>query len=342
MTESPSTVFQAGEEGYTCFRIPAIVQCKSGDLLAFAEGRKNGCSDTGDIDLVMKRSGDGGLHWSSLTVIWNDNQNTCGNPAPVVESKTGHILLLSTWNLGSDREPKIIDQQSEDTRRVFILKSKDEGNTWTAAKEITKKVKLPSWTWYATGPGSGIQIQHGNKAGRIVVGCDHIEAGSKKYFSHAIYSDNRGKSWKLGGSSPLDQVNECEVAELDQGILMMNMRNYNRSQKNRQVMISTDGGESWSNQHHDDVLIEPICQASLQRHHELLFFSNPASQEKRVNMTLRVSQDNGQSWTSKLLLHEGPAAYSDLVSVNKTRIGCLYESGLDSAYEKIVFQVVEW
>src|SRR5690606_34728449 len=109
-----------------CYRIPAIIRLDNGDLLAFAEGRKDGCSDTGDIDLLMKRSSDDGHSWSSLQVIWDDGKNTCGNPAPVVDETTGHVALLTTWNLGSDREPQIIDQQSTDTRRVFLVRSTDQ------------------------------------------------------------------------------------------------------------------------------------------------------------------------------------------------------------------------
>ncbi|MBK8504244.1 MAG: exo-alpha-sialidase [Saprospiraceae bacterium] len=277
----PATpVFTAGQDGYTCFRIPAIIQLKNRELLAFAEGRKNGCSDTGDIDLVMKRSSDQGNTWSNLKVIWNDEENTCGNPAPVVNEINGYIFLLSTWNLGSDREPQIIDQRSTDTRRVFLLRSKDQGKSWTKPKEITKDVKAPNWTWYATGPGSGIQLTTGPNVGRMIIGCDHIEAGTMKYYSHAIYSDNGGRNWKLGGSSMKDQVNECEVAELSNGQLIMNMRNYDRSQKTRQIMKSDDGGLSWSGQRHDKTLIEPICQASLLSTGQFLLFSNPASEEK--------------------------------------------------------------
>ena len=123
------------EEKYTCFRIPAIIKLQNGDLLAFAEGRKNGCSDTGDIDVVMKRSSDDGRSWSSLQVIWNDGDNTCGNPAPVIDSSSGHISLLTTWNLGTDRESQIIDQKSTGTRRVFLIRSKDLGNSWSKPKD---------------------------------------------------------------------------------------------------------------------------------------------------------------------------------------------------------------
>lgn len=334
-------VFVAGEAGYACFRIPAIIRTMKGDLLAFAEGRKAGCSDTGDIDLVMKRSGDQGLTWGEITIVWEDGMNTCGNPAPVVENETGDIILLTTWNLGSDREPQIIKQESADTRRVFMMRSKDAGFHWSRPREITRQVKKGNWTWYATGPGSGIQLQNGQYKGRLVIGCDHIEAVSEKYFSHAIYSDNRGRTWKLGGSSPMDQVNECEVAELANGRLLMNMRNYDRTQKTRQVMHSDDGGITWTGQKHDSQLIEPICQASLHRHEKGLFFSNPASAEKRENMTLRISHDNGDSWTEKITLHSGPSAYSDLVTISPDRVGCLFEAGVMSPYEKIVFQLID-
>ena len=334
-------VFSSGQDGYACFRIPAILHLNNGDLLAFAEGRKKGCSDTGDIDLVMKRSTDHGASWGPLQILWDDKDNSCGNPAPVVDARTGHIVLLSTWNLGEDREPQIIDQTSKDTRRVFMLRSQDQGLSWSRPREITKKVKQADWTWYATGPGSGMQVQNGPHTGRMLIGCDHIEAGTKKYFSHVIYSDNGGRRWKLGGSSPKDQVNECEVAELSNGRLMMNMRNYDRNQRSRQTMISTDGGASWSQQKHHPELIEPICQGSLHRHGNLLLFSNPASSEKREKMTLKISENDGLSWPMSLLLHAGPAAYSDLVSITEQKLGCFFEAGTKSPYEQLVFQLIE-
>jgi len=335
---SAGTVFASGEDDYACFRIPAIVKLRSGDLIAFAEGRKKGCSDTGNIDLVMKRSKDGGTSWGALQLIWDDGDHTCGNPAPIVDQSSGKIVLLSTWNRGDDHEKEIIAGTSEDTRRIYLLSSSDEGITWQKPKDITKSVKRKDWTWYATGPGSGLQIKSGPYKGRMVIGCDHIEAQSKKYFSHSIYSDNQGKKWKLGGSSPRDQVNESEVAELSDGRIMINMRNYDRAQKTRQVAYSIDGGQSWQEQQHVEALIEPICQGSLQSYEGLLFFSNPASTDSRTKMTLRGSADDGQTWSSSMVLHEGPSAYSDIVGMSPGRLGCLFEMGAASAYEKIVFQ----
>ena len=336
-----TTVFQQGNDGYQCYRIPAIIKCKNNDLLAFAEARKNGCSDTGDIDLVMKRSKDNGKTWGSLVMIWDDSLNVCGNPAPVLDEKTGNLHLLLTWNLGDDHESEIIAQTSIDTRRVFVLISKDHGNNWSTPREITTTTKNPSWSWYATGPGSGVQINKGEYAGRMTIACDHIEAESKKYYSHIIYSDDAGENWHLGGTTPKDQVNECEVAELSDGSLLLNMRNYDRDQKFRQTAVSNDGGLTWSDQKHDIGLIEPICQASMQslqvEGEYILAFSNPASQDSRSKMTIRLSVDDGVSWNSSLQMSANPAAYSDLVQIKNRELGCLYETGESSPYEQIVF-----
>lgn len=344
-------IYQAGQEGYACFRIPALVTTNSGTLLAFAEGRKGGCSDTGDIDLVMKRSENSGTTWSELQVIWDDGDNTSGNPAPVVDVETGRIHLLMTWNLGTDREPAIIDQESQDTRRVFATQSSDDGTSWAVPREITSDVKLPDWTWYATGPGSGIQLEKGQHAGRLMVACDHIEAETKHYYSHVIYSDDHGQTWQLGGSTPQHQVNESEVAELADGRLLLNMRNYDRAEQNRKIAWSDDGGLNWSDIESDTTLIEPICQASLQRYQfaedsddnrSILLFSNPASKTARERMTLRASFDEGKTWSADTLLHAGFSAYSDIARLADGRIGILYEASPagEDPYQGIVYQTL--
>jgi len=337
-------IFEGGKEGYQCFRIPAVVTTVKGAILAFAEGRKNGCSDTGSIDLVMKRSTDGGETWGKLEVLWHDEGNTCGNPSPVVDRTTGDIFLLSTWNLGEDHESEIIAQKSKDTRRVFVLKSENDGKSWSRPVEITTDVKLPNWTWYATGPGSGIQILGGKYKDRLVIASDHIEAVTKKYYSHTIFSDDHGATWELGGSTPLDQVNECEVVELSDHRLLLNMRNYDRQMSSRQLAYSDDGGESWKDMYHHESLIEPICQASTLRFDFMgqvyILFANPADIKNRINMTLRLSSDDGKSWPIEKQIFPGPSAYSDLTARDGESLGILYEGGRDSAYQGIIWETV--
>ncbi len=339
-----SPVYTQGEGGYDTYRIPALAVTKAGTVLAFCEGRKRSKSDTGDIDLLVRRSTDSGQSWGMQQVIWDNAGNTCGNPCAVLDRDTGTVWLLMTWNRGEDPESKIIDQTSLDTRRVFVTQSTDDGQSWTAPKEITGDAKKPDWTWYATGPGSGIQVEEGPNKGRLVIPCDHIEAGTKRYYSHIIYSDDHGATWQMGGSTPEDQVNECEVVELAGGRLMLNMRNYDKAQKNRQVAVSDDGGMTWTGQRFDETLVEPICQAAIERlvpsaggGQSILLFSNPASEAGRMNMTVRASFDQGQTWTAEEVLHRGPSAYSDLAVLANGEIGCLYEAGEEHPYESIVF-----
>jgi len=343
--EEFNTLFKNGEGDYACFRIPAVVKTNSGAILAFCEARKKSCSDTGNIDLVMKRSTDNGVTWSALKIIWDDGDNVCGNPAPVVDMVTGEIHLLATWNNGKDHESEIINGTSLRGRDVYHFNSKDNGESWTTPNNITVTTKLPSWTWYATGPVHGIQINNKEHNGRLVIPCDHIEKDSKKYYSHVIYSDDHGNSWKLGGTTPQDQVNECTIAELDNGDLILNMRNYARLESQvRQVAISKDGGETWIEQHFDLQLPEPRCQGALlstkKEGKKLLLFTNPSDEKSRINMTLSISKDNGVTWYKKIPIYKSHSAYSDLVELEDGNIFVLFEAGHRVAYEGIHYKII--
>lgn len=323
-------VFESGRDGYHTFRIPALIVAKNGDLLAFCEGRKSSRADHGDVDLVMRRSRDAGKTWGPVRLIHEeggDAQVTIGNPCPVVDSATGDILLPFT----------------RDNNDVFVMRSHDHGATWEAAKRITKQVKKPNWTWYATGPGTGIQLVDGNHAGRLIIPCDHrvdsIQDRRASSRSHVIYSDDHGQSWSVGGVTE-HRMNECAVAELPGGELLLNMRS-NRGLNRRAVSRSTDGGLTWTAAKNSSHLIEPVCQASLIRlrhdHSKALAFCNPAS-EKREKMTLRLSFDHGKTWPRALELFTGSSAYSSLAELNTGAIGVLFER---SSYSRISFLRVD-
>lgn len=324
-----TAVFVSGQEGYHTYRIPSLLVTKMGTLLAFCEGRKNSRSDTGDIDLVLKRSTDGGKTWGPMQVVWDDAKNTCGNPCPVVDQATGTIHLLLTHNLGTDTEGAIVSGKSKGSRTVWVCRSEDDGATWTKPVEITADVKKKDWTWYATGPGVGIQT----KSGRLAIPCDNKVAGTQARQAHVIYSDDAGKTWKLGGVVG-PGCNECQVVELKNGDLLLNIRSYQGNNR-RLVSRSRDGGLTWTKPVDDPALIEPVCQASIDRLPGVgLLFSNPAS-KKREKMTVRLSRDEGKTWPIARLVHAGPAAYSCLGVLPDGTIACLYERGKASAYETI-------
>ncbi|MHC4442186.1 MAG: sialidase family protein [Planctomycetota bacterium] len=339
-------VFVSSRDGYHTYRIPAVIVTNKGTLLIFCEGRKTSRSDTGDIDMLLKRSMDGGKTFSDQQVIWDDGPNTCGNPCPVVDRDTGRIWLLMTHNLGVDNHGKISTRTGKGTRTVWITHSDDDGKIWAQPVEITKDVKPPEWTWYATGPGVGIQLKRGPHKGRLIVPCDYTGTLNKSFVagSHIIYSDDHGTTWKLGGLVK-DNTNECQIIERTDGSLMLNMRWWRKAQtQRRKIATSTDGGITWSKAACDQTLISPCCQASLIRYNpsdtkgrSMVLFSNPAHITKRLKMTVRLSYDEGVTWPASKLLWKGPTAYSCLTVLRDGRIGCLYERGNKHPYEKITF-----
>ena len=215
-------VFAAGESEYHTFRIPALLPTPTGVLLAFCEGRRLDRGDSGAIDLVMKRSEDSGMTWSPLQVVWSDGANTCGNPCPVVDTRTGRVLLPMTWNRGEDHGRELHRGTGRGTRKVFLAHSDDDGESWSAAREITAQAKSPAWWWYATGPGVAIQLRRGADAGRLVVPANHTSERDG-FAAHAILSDDGGESW-VTSSVIAPACNESQVVELADDRLMNNSR----------------------------------------------------------------------------------------------------------------------
>jgi sialidase-1 len=333
-----STVYHAKDGGYFVHRIPALLTTSKGTLLAFCEARSGSASDSAPIDVVLRRSLDNGETWMPEQVVVHFPGFTVGNPAPVEDSKTGVVWLLLTANPAGETETEIANSSPKGTRTVWITHSSDDGATWASAREITSSVKKSNWTWYATGPGNGIQLADR----RLVIPCDHKVAKTHAKYSHVIYSDDDGKTWKTGGSAG-PKTNESAVVQITNGSLLLNMRSY-AGEHERAIALSHDGGLTWSKVRLDPVLIEPVCQASMVRYtlaaksgRNRLLFSNPADKARRDRMTVRLSYDEGKTWPVARQVYAGPSAYSSLAILSDGTIGLLYERGTANAYEQIEF-----
>jgi sialidase-1 len=332
-------LFESGTSGYHTYRIPALIRTTKETLLAFCEGRKKGRADDGDIDLVMRRSTAGGKIWEPQQIVYDDGGDksiTIGNPCPVLDLETGTIWLPFCRN----------------NKEVFVTSSTDDGRTWSTPRDVTADVKKTEWGWYATGPGVGIQLERGPHKGRLVFPCDHGESveGKRVMYSHVFFSDNHGMSWQLGGTVA-PHTDECQIAELANGELLINMRNYwgrdgRRPERHgmRAVARSRDGGQTWSELEFDAALIEPLCQASLlalfdpaDAKKSVLVFSNPASRDARRKLTVRQSFDGGKTWPDSREIYRGSAAYSCLAPIAGDRLGVLFER---DDYQKITFTEV--
>ena len=355
-----SVPYVSGEGGYAQYRIPAVVRTWRGTLLAFAEGRHTTAGDSGDIDVVLKRSADGGCTWSPLQVVADGKGDTRGNPAPVVDPRTGDIVLVTSYNDGSVSEAQIMRGQvtKAQSRRVFVQRSRSDGRSFTAPQEITAQVKPSGWRWYATGPGHAVALTEGPHRGRLVVAADHSaapRAGSadtgseaKYYGGHALYSDDHGRTWHLGfvddSYTGHDNANETTAAQLPGGRLYFNARDQNGSSPgNRLDAWSSDGGETLDAVYTVQSTLDevPVVEGSvlqLRGADAPLLFSAPSVPTARRSMALWSSTDQGITFDRLRTLSDRKAAYSDLVQVNKSTVGVLYETGMRTAYETIEFR----
>jgi sialidase-1 len=335
-------LYVAGTEGYNTFRIPSLLTTKDGTLLAFAEGRKNSAADNGNIDLVLKRSFDQGRTWEPLQIVCDAGVDTCGNPTPVQDESTGRIWLFVTQNYGPDTYGTIVNGTSRGVRTIWSTYSDDEGATWSQPVNRFSEVQAPNTRWDGTGPGIGIQLQQGAAKGRLVIPA----------IDRNIQSDDHGVTWYESGKLP-PGLGEPTVVELTDGTLMRNDRlSSNQEIRRRGISTSPDQGVTWSPIYYDNTLIDPICEASIIRYmpadnntgNRMLLFANPADTVTRDKMTVRISNDDGQTWATSKTVYQGPSAYSSLAILPDGKVSLLFEGGEYTPYDKIMYAVfnLEW
>lgn len=346
----PVQVFAAGTDGYSSYRIPAIIRLPGQRLLAFAEGRVAGSADFGDVDIVLKTSADLGRTWSPLQVVVDRDTLQAGNPAPVLDLTDpaypqGRVLLF--FNTGNRPEGDI--RRGMGRRRVWFTASADGGRSWSDPVEITAAVKLPGWRTYANTPGHALQFNDGPYRGRLYVAANHSDgdprAEAGDYRAHGFYSDDHGRSFHLSQTVELPGSNEATAAPLDNGRLMMNIRNQAGRPRCRIVALSGDGGVHWDTAYYDRQLPDPVCEGSLLRlpgrGRTMLAFCNNADTLHRRRLTVRISRDGGRHWHRAYALEADSVstAYADMVSTGRRRLGVLYER---DDYKEIVFASLRW
>jgi sialidase-1 len=335
---SKTDVFVGGQDGYRAYRIPVLAVTDRGTVLAFCEGRKSSPQDFGDIDLLLKRSLDGGRTWSRQSVVHEEGGSapiTIGNPCPIFDPREHMTHLLFT----------------RDNKRLFYTKSVDDGVTWGTPEEMTailRKLDYPL-VRIATGPVHGIVLRSGRLIAPIWVSDrernqKNESPTSTRYQSGVLYSDDRGASWKASRLVPpgdLNQLNECVALERNDGSLLLNLRAHLLGC--RALSISRDGGATWSGPVRAPDLPCPTCQASLIRlSPDEVLFSNLArsatnlkAARNRRNLTVRLSRDEGKTWPDARVLEPGPSGYSDLAILPDRSVLCLYECGEKVYNERI-------
>jgi len=327
-----TVVFHSGESGYFCVRIPSILTTSSGTLLAFGEGRLFNCNDDTAIDIVYKRSSDNGKTWSDLKILYRGNETNgtytrLGNFAPIQLKLTERILVPFTKNV----------------QLLMQTYSDDDGLTFSKP-EIIPNVAKPEWKRFALGPPSGLLLQ----SNRLLVPGGYSTVGGSFFSTFVMLNDHNGQvdKWYLGGDISIDMYhsNEAQAVELlpTANSIFINSRSNSTF---RIGSYSDDGGLTFKKIKLLNTLIEPPggCEGSTIYHEntrQLFYTGLGVRTSARTNLSMYVSQDQGENWTFIKSVWPGPSAYSSLTTLKDDSIGVLFEAGTKGPYESLLFSII--
>ncbi len=359
----------AGQDGADTYRIPGLVTTNEGTLVAVYDIRYNNSKDLQeDIDIGMSRSTDGGRTWKPMKVIMDmgeygglpQNLNGIGDPCILYDHTTGTLWVAALWMSGSAPDKMLWwasqpGMTPQETGQFILVKSTDDGLTWSEPVNITSQIKNPAWQLLLQGPGRGITLDDGTLVFpaqfKADIGMKALDGGEYTCHSTIVCSIDGGDTWQIGsGAKP--NTTEAQVVQLADGSLMLNMRDdRNRSDKSetngRAVAVTTDLGKTWTTHpSSNSALPEPNCMASLisakiriaGENKDVLFFSNPNDRNSRIRMTIKASTDQGLTWPEENqveLFAPAGYGYSCLTMVDETHVGIIYEGVKELYFQKI-------
>ena len=326
-----TVLWKGGDGGIAVYRIPALCTAPNGDLVAVCDARRSHAGDLNtcqQINISVRRSADGGRTWTApvntWTWKWTDDEHWSGSdPSLIVDSATKKIFLF--YNVWDSKKRHGVFQ-------FFVQESSDNGKTWSKPRDISKDISFPEWSFgkrdkeggfIFISSGSGIQTKDGTLLHTLV----HVHDGNALFGS-----EDHGKTWKAFGK-PVKNGDECKVVELKDGSWMVNSRWRGGG---RQIHVSKDRGMTWKSRY-DKTLEDPQCNAQIMRYGNKLLFSNCKSPKRRALLHLRVSRDEGATWSDGLCIEPKGAAYSDMAILPDGDIGVIYEG---AGYKTIVFTTI--
>ena len=348
-------VWRAGEQDYKLYRIPGIVVTAKGTVLAYAEARKSDRGDWNTIDIVMRRSTDGGRTWSPSRTIADVQGPKAKNPVALAQNLAtpGDVTYNNPVAIPT-RDGGVHFLFCLEYMRAFHMRSDDDGVSWSKPMEITATFDRfrqdYDWKVLATGPGHGIESSKGRLLVPVWLSTGTGGHAHRPSVTSTIYSDDGGKTWRRGeiaipNTTEYIHPNETAAIELADGTIMLNARSESKANR-RLITTSKDGATGWSTPRFDDALLEPICMAGLVRYSTAktsgsnrILFSNPHNLERRDgklepgmprdrrNVSVHMSYDEGKTWPVRKTIEPGWSGYSDLARTLDGTILLLYERG---------------
>lgn len=353
---SKTDLFEAGKGDYTLYRIPGLVVTARGTLLAYCEARKRAGGDWGTIDILLRRSSDGGKTWDESRKIAEVKGPKAKNPVALTQKlgTNDEVTYNNAVAIADRRQGVVHFLFCLEYMRCFYMQSEDDGRTFSKPVEITQTFDRfrseYDWKVLATGPAHGIQLKNGRLIVPVWLSTGTGGHAHRPSVASVIYSDDQGRRWRRGEiavSNTVEYPNPSEtvVVELADGSVMLNVRTESKTHR-RLVTISKNGATGWSKPIFDEQLLEPICMASIVRLSEKskhdrnrILFANPDNLTRadgkdtpgigrdRNNLSVKMSYDEGRTWPVGKALEPGRSGYSDLAVGSDGTIYCFYENG---------------
>ena len=319
-------LFISGQDGVSQYCIPSLITTNKGTLIAVCDARVDKPGDApNNIDLVMKRSIDGGKTWTKPKTIVNyPGKDAAADASMVMDKKTGVIWLAYDY--------AIADPQGQLGRiiRIHIMKSSDDGVSWSKPVDLNYLTRGKDF-WLQNAPGRGLYTDNGAIIFPMYAIVGNFNNPKQKQ-TVLIISKDHGVSWSISNGVGNNNV-EAQIASLPDGGIIANMRRPN-GEGYRQITTTEDMGQSWSGVYTDSALIEPGCQGSMINYQvqgkSFLLFSIPDDKKYRRNLVLHICDNAGKTWTKKIPIYKNnasySAAYSCLTKLPNGNIGILYEA----------------
>lgn len=349
----PTTLASAGDLGVSCYRIPALAEAPNGWILAAYDARPSNCGDAPQANSIVQRiSKDGGKTFENQTVVAAGYQGWqkygYSDPSYVVDSQTGTIFLffVKSYDRGWSNSVAGTDPNNRNVLQAAVTSSQDNGQTWSEPKVITADItNSAAWTSRFAASGHGIQLRYGKYAGRLIQQYTVRNNGVAQAVS--VYSDDHGKTWHAG--QPVGEgMDENKVVELSDGRVMLNSRPSKASY--RKVAISEDGGQTYGAVTEDKNLPDPANNAQITRafpnaaqgseQAKILLYSS-SSPGGRYDGIIRVSRDDGKTWSSGKLFQSGAMAYSVITALSD-RAGGGYGLLYEGKNNDIMYMRISW
>lgn len=342
--QEPTILFKQGDVGYGIYRAPGLVRAASGNLIAYAEGRKNAEMRWSETRAFIRVSTDGGKSWSDAKPFAQPPADAKQNPI-LLEKGAAEAGQIGVHNLSgtADKGGNIHWIYAVEFSRLFYVKTNDKGEPAGEAVEITKTFdefkSEVEWKFAAPSPGHGIQLASGRLVVPVWVSDGSEGIGLQAAAVSTVYSDDSGKTWKRGEiaakhftlektktGTAVELPSEAAIAQAPDGGVVLNIRN-KALKGQRAQSTSKDGATGWSEAVFVEGLMEPICQGSLTTVGTAgIVFANPANMIMRKSLTARLSSDGGKTYPKSHVIDEGVSGYSDLASDGKT-VYAIYERG---------------